>query len=236
MNSELAAFVDDLRATHQKNLVSVILYGSAATGEFIPRHSDYNILVALEKITPEELRNAHACVREWTRLGNPVPVYFTVKEIRDAADVFPIEFHQMESARRVLFGSDVLAGVSISDANLRHQCEYELRSKLLLLRRRYIHASESAERLALLMTESLGGITALMSAALWLKGIAAGAEKSEVIRRSAAEFGTDSTVFVRILDLRKMANSGKLDITETNELFAAYLDEIEKLIDNVNNL
>ncbi|MER3430921.1 MAG: hypothetical protein C4324_07745 [Blastocatellia bacterium] len=236
MNGELAAFVDDLKSTHQNNLVSVILYGSAASGEFVPRHSDYNILVTLKKITPGDLRNAHACVREWTRLGHPVPVYFTVKEIQDAADVFPIEFYQMESARRVLFGKDVLADVPISDANLRHQCEYELRSKLLLLRRRYIHASESAERLALLMAESLGGVTALIRAALWLKGIAAGPEKAEIIRRSAAAFGTDAAVFARIQDLRKMENSGKLVLTETNELFAAYLVEIEKLIDNVNNL
>ncbi|MCV4600673.1 nucleotidyltransferase domain-containing protein, partial [Escherichia coli] len=86
---------DDLRTTHGKNLVAVILYGSAATGEFIPHRSDYNILVALEKIRPEDLRNAHACVREWTRLGHPVPVYFTADELRDASDVFPIEFHQM---------------------------------------------------------------------------------------------------------------------------------------------
>src|SRR5687767_15495846 len=28
------------------------------------------------------------------RLGHPLPVYFTVEELSDAADVFPIEFHQ----------------------------------------------------------------------------------------------------------------------------------------------
>lgn len=236
MNTELAAFVDDLRTTHGKNLVAVILYGSAATGEFIPHRSDYNILVALEKIRPEDLRNAHACVREWTRLGHPVPVYFTADELRDASDVFPIEFHQMESARRVLFGRDVLADVRISDVNLRHQCEYELRSKLLLLRRRYIHASESAERLVLLITESFSSIAALIRAALWLKGVRPSTEKAQIIQSAAKEFGLDETIFNRILDLRKHENSGKLDITETNELFAAYLQEIERLIDNVNNL
>ena len=90
------------------------------------KQSDYNILIALNKIGPADLRNAHACVREWSRMGHPVPVYFTVSELQNAADVFPIEFHQMSVAHKVLFGPDVLAGLNISDKFLRHQAEYEL--------------------------------------------------------------------------------------------------------------
>src|SRR5687767_13847092 len=110
MQNQFASFIDDLQATHGTNLVSVILYGSAASGDFIPRHSDYNILIALQKITPKDLRSAHASVREWHKLGHSVPVYFTISELQNAADVFPIEFHEMESSRKVLYGKDVLAG------------------------------------------------------------------------------------------------------------------------------
>src|SRR3982751_3099509 len=102
MQHQFAAFIDDLKATHGKNLASVILYGSAATGDFVRARSDFNVLIALHKITPKDLRNAHAAVREWHKLGHPVPVYFTVGELENAADVFPIEFHEMERARKVL--------------------------------------------------------------------------------------------------------------------------------------
>ena len=82
-------------------------------------------------------------MREWRRLGHPLPVYFTVEELSDAADVFPIEFHQMANARIVLYGHDPFEFVKLSNANLRHQTEYELRSKLIQLRRLYIPASVS---------------------------------------------------------------------------------------------
>ena len=111
MQHQFAAFIDDLKATHGRNLASVILYGSAAAGDFVPKRSDYNLLVALHKITPKDLRNAHASIREWYKMGHPVPVYFTVSELRNAADVFPIEFYQMEAARKVLYGTDVLANI-----------------------------------------------------------------------------------------------------------------------------
>jgi len=80
----LSGLVDDLRATHGANLASVVLYGSAAAGDQIELRSDYNLLIALHRITPEDLRQAQAPMREWQRLGHPLPVYFTVEELSDA--------------------------------------------------------------------------------------------------------------------------------------------------------
>src|SRR5258706_14564448 len=100
MKHQFDAFIDDLRATHRKNLSSVILYGSAAAGDFWPKQSDYKILIALYKIGPEDLRNAHASIREWVRKGHPVPVYFTFAELKNAADLFPFQFSQMETSSK----------------------------------------------------------------------------------------------------------------------------------------
>src|ERR687886_2198522 len=118
--------VGDLKATHGDNLASVVLYGSAASGDFVQLESDYNILIALHRITPEDLRQAQAPAREWQRLGHPLPVYFTLAELHDAADGFPIEFQHISRARVVLYGVDPFETLRLSNANLRHQTEYEL--------------------------------------------------------------------------------------------------------------
>lgn len=234
MRHEFEAFIDDLKGTHGKNLASVILYGSAAAGDFIPQLSDYNLLIALHRIAPEDLRNAHASVREWHRLGHPVPVYFTVSELQNAADVFPIEFHQMEAARKVLYGSDVLSGLKISDAFLRHQTEYELRSKLILLRRQYIPASASAEGLVRLMGDSLASFAALFRAVLLLHGTTPPATKHEVVAMTVQKTDLDGVVFEKIFNLRENNFSGKLEEQEANLLFGEYMEQIEKVIDSVD--
>src|SRR3954452_22975784 len=181
----LNGLVEDLRATHGPNLACVVLYGSAAAGDHIELRSDYNLLIALNRITPEDLRQAQAPMREWQRLGHPLPVYFTVEELSDAADVFPIAFHQMANARVVLFGQDPFEFVKLSNANLRHQAEYELRSKLIQLRRLYIPASTSIEKLCDLMNDSLASFAALFRAVLLLHGRQAPVAKADCVRATA---------------------------------------------------
>lgn len=236
MKNQFDAFIDDLRATHGGNLASVVLYGSAATGDFVRKQSDYNLLIALHKITPKDLRAAQAPMREWNKLGHPIPVYFTVAELETAADVFPIEFHQMERARRVLYGTDVLANLEISDEYLRHQTEYELRSKLIQLRRRYIPVAVSAEGLRTLMTESLSSFTALFRAVLLVHGFEPPSAKREVVTAMVQRLKINGDPFEKILDLREDASSNKLDEAAANQLFTEYLRQIETVIEAVDKL
>ncbi len=236
MKHQFEAFIDDLKGTHGKNLASVVLYGSAAAGDFVPQKSDYNLLIALHRIAPEDLRNAHACVREWHKMGHPVPVYFTVSELQNAADVFPIEFHQMEMARKVLYGTDVLSTLRISDEFLRHQAEYELRSKLIQLRRQYIPASASVEGLKNLMGESLSSFAALFRAVLLIHGVTPPTTKPEIIALTVQQLKLDGTVFEKIFSIRENNFVGKLDEVEANRLFGDYMEQIEIVIDSVDKV
>jgi hypothetical protein len=236
MKSHFDALIEDLRETHGANLASVILYGSAATGDFQTSTSDYNLLIALNEIRPRDLRAAQAPLREWQRMGNPLPVYFTVSELQNAADVFPIEFHQMEKARVVLFGTDVLENLAISDQFLRHQTEYELRSKLIQLRRLYIPACQSVEKLAALMIESLSSFAALFRAVLILRGVEPPVKKPEILAATVRNLKIDGAPFEEILALRERGVPGAFDEVAANKLFSRYMREIENVIDAVDQV
>jgi hypothetical protein len=174
-------------------------------------------------------------MREWQRLGHPLPVYFTFAELRDAADVFPIEFHRMERARVVLYGRDPFESFQISDVNLRHQTEYELRSKLIQLRRLYIPATGSAGRLRDLMADSLTSFAALFAPVLLLHGQEPPVMKVEIVRAAVRLLGLDGKVFERVFALRD-GGAPPPGEREADELFASYLAQIERVIEAVDRL
>src|SRR5678815_4239406 len=161
--------------------------------------------------------------------------YFTVEELSDAADVFPIEFHQMANARTVLYGHDPFEFVKLSDVKLRHQAEYELRSKLIQLRRLYIPASISVEKLCALMSDSLSSFASLFRAVLMLHGYDAPVSKPEVVRATAKLLQLDPAPFERIFEFRandRLPSSEK----EANDLFGAYLFQIEQVVEAVDQI
>src|SRR6266480_1084354 len=221
VHDALNGLVRDLQATHGTNLASVVLYGSAAAGDHIELRSDYNLLITLRRITPEDLRLAQAPMREWQPLGHPLPVYFTAEELSDAADVFPIEFHQMANARVVLYGQDPFELVKLSDANLRHQTEYELRSKLIQLRRMYIPASVSIEKLCDLMSDSLASFAALFRAVLILHGKQAPVAKPDCVRATAQLLQLNNEPFESIFAFRSTGDLPRTE-KEANEICGAY--------------
>jgi predicted nucleotidyltransferase len=235
IESALRRLVDELKAAHGDNLASIVLYGSVAAGDHVEQSSDHNLLIALKRITPADLRLSQAALNKWRELKQPIPIYFTVEELSRAVDVFPIEFLQMEKARKVLHGRDPFEFVEVSPANLRHQTEYELRTKLIHLRRLYIPASGSAERLSALMSDSLASFAALFRAVLILFGEEAPINKAESVRTTVRLLKLDASPFERILDLRSKAER-VLSEPEANEVFTNYLVQIDRVIQAVDQI
>jgi len=235
IDAALNRLVDELRAAHGENLSSIVLYGSVAAGDHVELRSDHNLLIVLDRIALEDLRLSHATMRDWLGHGQPMPVYFTVEELKRAADVFPIEFLQMEQARKILHGRDPFEFVDISRANLRHQTEYELRTKLIQLRRLYIPASISVEKLSALMSDSLASFAALFRAVLILHGQEPTVSKSDNVRATARLLGLEESSFERIFALRSKPGS-KLTETEANTVFSVYMAQIERVIEAVDRV
>src|SRR5437016_3178383 len=234
-DSKLGTLVENVRQAHGDNLASIVLYGSVAAGDHVQPHSDHNLLIALNQIASEDLRLSQTAMRDWLKSGQPMPVYFTVEELKRAADVFPIEFLQMEKARKILYGRDPFEFVKISQANLRHQTEYELRTKLIQLRRLYIPASTSVEKLCALMSDSLASFAALFRAVLILHEQEPPVSKADSIRATARLLGLNESPFEQILRLR--SKSGKtLTEAEANNVFSEYLSQIDRVIEAVDRI
>src|SRR5215217_371222 len=133
MDKLLTELVDKLRTAAGERLISVVLYGSAATEAGKDQFSDFNVLCVLSQVTPQELADAEPVIRWWREKKNPAPLLLSEEEVRTSTDCFPIEFHDIKGRRKVLYGVDVVADLVIDYSFYRAQVEHELRAKLLRL-------------------------------------------------------------------------------------------------------
>ena len=129
-----------------------------------------------------------------------------------------------------------MADLDISDEFLRHQTEYELRSKLIKLRREYIPASASVEGLINLMSESLSSFASLFRAVLMLLDLEPPVTKHEIVALTAQQFKIDGKPFEKIFNIRENNFARTLDEFSANALFADYMEQIENIISAVDKI
>ena len=233
MEQKLQELVDRLRKAQQERLLAVILYGSAATGDHHAEFSDLNVLCVLTQVTPAELAACEPVFKWWRAEGNPAPLLLSEEEVRTSTDCFPIEFHDMQERRKVLFGKDVIEGLVIDKTFYRAQVEHELRAKLLRLRQKAAGVLGDKQALLRLMIDSVSSFFVLSRHALLLSGIQVEWQKRGVARKLAA-IGVDSAPFDTLLDLREQKK--KPGDVETENLFASYLKQIEAAVAHVDRL
>ena len=96
--------IERLNSAVPGKLSSAVLYGSAAAGDFVPKASNYNVLLVIDGLGLAELDALSKPVAQWTRAGHRPPLLFTCGQLQASADAFPIELLDMQQSHRVLFG------------------------------------------------------------------------------------------------------------------------------------
>jgi predicted nucleotidyltransferase len=234
MPGQLDQLVEKLRKALGADLVSVVLYGSAAVGDFHEKFSDYNILCVLTRIAPEQLAASESVFRWWRQLGNPSPLLLTEHELQTSTDCFPIEIHDIRDHHRILEGADLVSSLEIDRSFHRAQVEHELRAKLLRLRQKAAGILSDRDVLRGLLVESVSTFCVLFRHALIIESGDAPARKRDIIERARERFGIDPDPFMRLLDHREQKI--KLQEIDPLPLLAAYLIEIGRVIDSVDKL
>jgi predicted nucleotidyltransferase len=236
MEKELKELVDKIKAAAGTNLKSVVLYGSAASGEFNPKHSDLNVLCVLEELDPQALAVLSPAATWWARKGHPTPLIFSLDELRRASDIFALEFIDIKAHRRILWGQDIFASLEIPMGLHRVQVERELRTGLLKLRQRYLAAPSDNKGVLALMTESVSSFASLFRHALLALDEYTAERlphrKREIIGSLAKLLDFDASPFYTVLDIREgKLKPGQVDVPST---FRGYLQGVERVTNEVD--
>ncbi len=204
-------FVERIRTAAGTNLVAVVLYGSAAAGDYVASHSDVNLLCVLRETSFAALAALAPAVDWWGKQKHRAPLLMSADEMKRSVDVFSIEFLDMRRHYRVLLGEDVLKTLEIPMRLHRAQLEYELREKTILLRQHLLTVSGNAQAKWELLLRSLPAfgtlfrhtMIALDDTGAESAGSSFASSKREAARALGGKLGIDTGVFGELLDIRE---------------------------------
>ncbi|GBD96030.1 MAG TPA: hypothetical protein ENG83_15255 [Nitrospirae bacterium] len=231
---KIKPFLEEILVKYQEKIHSIHVTGTAVTDDFNEKISDVNSIFVLKKMDLKFLELIAPLGKKYGKHKVAAPLIMTPDYIKTSLDVFPIEFLNFRLIHLTVFGEDILENLEINRMDLRHQCERELKAKLIQLRQGYISSQGNRKILTEGFVSSIAGYIPLFRGIISLFGKEPPVRQSEVITALSEAVNTDTGVFTKILKVKHGKIS--LSIEELNTIFEDYYtatEKIGKIIDEI---
>jgi predicted nucleotidyltransferase len=181
VQTAIEAFVTAVRDAFAADLQSVILFGSAASGE-LRVTSDVNMLVLLRRFDAAAIDRVRPAAEKARLQINLRPMWILVEELPLAAEAFAVKYGDIAHRHVVLFGTDPFADLHIPRSASIARLRQVLLNLVLRLRAQWIAHGGHEERLALVLTDAIGPLRVAAATLLALQGQPAPSPKEALLR------------------------------------------------------
>jgi len=207
----LRPFLEELGRLPGPVPLSVLLYGSAVTPDYLPGRSDVNVLIYRDPPDGPYLDELFRLAWRHRPRRIAAPLVLTPQYLQGAMDATPIEIFDLKLNYRLLFGEDFLQPVRIARSHLRLHCEHQLRRLYLHLQQSYIRVGGDPTELRELLRSSLVGYLAVFRALLTLLGGRLPPARDETIVELGRRMELDVRPVQAVADLRRRGVRADVD-------------------------
>jgi predicted nucleotidyltransferase len=186
----LSTFLATAREALSADLVSAVVFGSAAEGKLGPS-SDVNLLLVLRAFAPERIarmRDAFLAAEAAIKLR---VMFLLEDEVSLAAEFFAQKFADILRRHRTVLGKDLLGSLRVSRRAEVFRLRQVLLNLILRLREAYVGRGQRPEQVARILAESLGPLRATCATLLELEGTPS-ADSMAALDTVAASFDPQS--------------------------------------------
>jgi len=230
----IAEFADKLIVNLQDNVLSVLVYGSAAGINYIPGVSNINIAVIVKNLDFFVLNQSLGLIKWGHKHKMATPLFLTKEYILSALDVFPVEFSGIKEQHRVILGEDIFKDLDIPVKDLRLLCEQQLKGKLLRLRQAYLEIGTNPSVLKNLLISALSDLVPIFRQLIILKGQKPPEQKEEMLKSFANIYSLDQEPLLAVYHDKAQKTPISSHLVEAH--FQNFLNQLESLSRHMDSL
>ncbi len=230
----LTRYTEHLHKHWGENLQGLILFGSAARGDFLLGRSNINLLAVISDLSVRVLSHAGKIHQEWGKHQIIAPLLMTEKELVQTRSLFPLEFLQMAQNHVLLIGQDPFGKSPVDTVRLSWQCEHELMANLIRVRQRFIEGEGRNEAIHSLLILSITAVLPCLRGLLYCLGQPSQDQDQHILESLMTTVQFDPTVFLNILNIKRgLSSPGSFEWEKT---YTRYLQNLEQFIERVRDI
>ena len=230
----LDRFVKHIHQQWSDDLGALVLFGSAARGDFIVGRSNINLLLVVPDLSVDLLRRTGQLHRVWGKQQIIAPLLMTNENLARSRNLFPLEFLQMTQGHVLLAGQNPFGKTQIDTVRLSWQCEQELMANLLRVRQRFIEGEGRIEAIQALLLLSITAVLPCIRGLLYCIGQPSQETDIPILETLSTSLEFDPTIFIDILKIKRgLSSPGSL---EWPKAYERYLQNLELFMERVSEI
>lgn len=227
-------FIHNIKLILGKRLVSVLIYGAKASESTENLRTNADLIIIVENLEGVDLKNLSNIVKKWTKEKNPPPVFLDKDEWYSSSDVYAMEYEDIKSSGRVLYGQDLISDIEVNRDDLRFQCELETKNLLVKFRQYYLENSNTPANLKRPLVFALKSCLAIFKTILKLNNEIVPQDKKTLIEKVSDLGVADGKFFLKLLCLKE--NRCKINNKEAEELSLRFISALTKVLQYVDKI
>ncbi|MCD6460976.1 hypothetical protein J7L67_09975 [bacterium] len=231
---DVASLCESLIVIHGNNLLSISVYGSVLSKNYIPKVSNINLVCVFSELTTEALNLSLKVIKLAVKKRIVPPLFLSLDYIKSSLDSFPMEFIEIQENHRTIYGTDCFADIQIPLKHLRLQCEQKLKSQLVRLRQTYLEYGKNRKLIKQLLLDSLGNNFPIFRNILRVCQHPIPELYEDVLMKISGICNFDAQVYLDML--RDKKKTDKILWKEIDSIFGEYVLQLELLSNFIDKM
>ena len=227
----LRSYVDQTTRLYGPSLQSLLLYGSAVRGDYLPGRSNLNLLLLLSAPDVSVLQSYGTIHKRFHKEQIVVPLFLGEEELRRSASLFPLEYTDIAASHHVLAGGDPFLGLDIDTRLIGEQCEQEIRGNLIRLRQRLVEGSSTVEVMGILLPLSLTAVLACLRGLFRQLRVPVPRTNEALLGNLSPALGMDLPALQQVWDVKRgVTTPGPAEFPRLMERYLSALETLARRI------
>lgn len=228
VKKDLNEFLSQIVRLYADDLVSIIAFGSSATGDYIENSSDINLMIVYSDLNITDLNSVAQIARTWLKKRAFSPRFISMKNLTNSSRFFQIDMLEIKDMHVTLYGKDLLGDIPIDKTGLHWQLCYEIKAMRMRIKQQFWRSCGDEHLMRRILLERFTSIIHLSRVLLFLMGKNVSSSFNEILRAAKDEIGIPSAFIEKMKAVK--TKTAKTDNKELIQLFTDLMDVI-RIID-----
>ena len=142
VREDLEKFISEVIEFYKQDLLSISVFGSSVSGDYVEDQSDLNLLIIYSELDIDDLQKVSDLAQKWFKKRKFTPRFLSKRNLFDSSKYFQIDWMEIRDSSVLIYGENVLGQLPVLLPDMKWQLSHEIKRMRMRIKQQFWRASD----------------------------------------------------------------------------------------------